>query len=343
MVIPYLPPHVLIVPASLPPMPPVTTAQAETDETGDPSGAIAVPPISSPESIQPEFSGTRRNHPAQVSSDQRMAQAVVPSSDGTGTVVTPSGNRIDITEGQRSGDGTNLFHSFQEFGLSADQIANFIATPEIQNILGTVNGGNASIINGLLQVSGSNANLYLINPAGIIFGPDATLNLNGAFTATTANQIGFGDTWLDVLNPAGHQALTGTPNQFAFTSEQPGVILNLGNLTVDTGQDLTLIGGEVISLGNLTAPEGTITLLAVPGENRVRLSQDNMLLSLEITPSVNPNSQQLFDPLSLPELLTGGSALADNNLTLVQDPDGTIRLASTSAAAPIELGSVIAS
>lgn len=343
MVIPFLPPHVLIVPASLPPMPPVTTAQAETDETGDPSGAIAVPPISSPESIQPEFSGTRRNHPAQVSSDQRMAQAVVPSSDGTGTVVTPSGNRIDITEGQRSGDGTNLFHSFQEFGLSADQIANFIATPEIQNILGTVNGGNASIINGLLQVSGSNANLYLINPAGIIFGPDATLNLNGAFTATTANQIGFGDTWLDVLNPAGHQALTGTPNQFAFTSEQPGVILNLGNLTVDTGQDLTLIGGEVISLGNLTAPEGTITLLAVPGENRVRLSQDNMLLSLEITPSVNPNSQQLFDPLSLPELLTGGSALADNNLTLVQDPDGTIRLASTSAAAPIELGSVIAS
>uniref|UniRef100_A0ACD5GZT2 Filamentous hemagglutinin N-terminal domain-containing protein n=1 Tax=Desertifilum tharense IPPAS B-1220 TaxID=1781255 RepID=A0ACD5GZT2_9CYAN len=67
--------------------------------------------------------------------------------------------------------GTNLFHSFEQFGLSEGQIANFLSSPQIQNILGRVIGGDASIINGLIQVSGGNSNLFLINPAGILFGP----------------------------------------------------------------------------------------------------------------------------------------------------------------------------
>jgi filamentous hemagglutinin family protein len=94
---------------------------------------------------------------------------------GTNTIVTPNGNKFDIQGGAVSGNGVNLFHSFQEFGLNSGEIANFLPNPQIQNILGRVVGGNPSVINGLIQVAGgSNANLFLMNPAGIIFGQNAS-------------------------------------------------------------------------------------------------------------------------------------------------------------------------
>jgi large exoprotein involved in heme utilization and adhesion len=74
-----------------------------------------------------------------------------------GTIVTPSGNRFDIEGGTLSQDGANLFHSFQQFGLDANQSANFLSNPEIRNILGRVVGGDASIINGLIQLTGGNS------------------------------------------------------------------------------------------------------------------------------------------------------------------------------------------
>ncbi|MEQ9483315.1 MAG: filamentous hemagglutinin N-terminal domain-containing protein [Coleofasciculus sp. F4-SAH-05] len=120
-----------------------------------------------------------------------LAQPIIPANDNTGTVVNPTGDRFDITGGTLSPDNTNLFHSFQEFGLNSDQIANFLSSPNIQNILSRVTSNNPSIINGLIQVTGSNANLFLINPAGIIFGSNAQLNVPADFTATTATGIGF--------------------------------------------------------------------------------------------------------------------------------------------------------
>ena len=110
------------------------------------------------------------------------AQPITSAPDGTGTVVTQDGNRFDIHGGSLSGDGANLFQSFQQFGLSDGQIANFLSNPQIRNILGRVTGGDASLINGLIQVSGGNSNLFLINPAGIVFGPNATSIGNEAQT-----------------------------------------------------------------------------------------------------------------------------------------------------------------
>src|SRR4028119_1525346 len=101
------------------------------------------------------------------------AQPITPSADGTNTVVTPNGNRYDISGGSFSGEGANLFHSFTEFGLGKGQTANFLTTPTIQNILGRITGGNPSLINGLIQVTGGNSNLFLMNPTGIVFGPNA--------------------------------------------------------------------------------------------------------------------------------------------------------------------------
>ncbi|MBD1923665.1 filamentous hemagglutinin N-terminal domain-containing protein, partial [Microcoleus sp. FACHB-831] len=100
-----------------------------------------------------------------ISQNPLMAQTITPAADGTGTIVTPDGQRIDINGGTLSPDKANLFHSFQKFNLDQNQIANFLSNPSIRNILGRVTGGDPSIINGLIQVSGGNSNLYLMNPA----------------------------------------------------------------------------------------------------------------------------------------------------------------------------------
>ncbi len=81
---------------------------------------------------------------------------------GTNTNVNPDAgnpNQFNITGGQLSADNQNLFHSFQQFGLNSGQIANFLSSPNIRNILGRVMGGEPSMINGLIQATGGQANL----------------------------------------------------------------------------------------------------------------------------------------------------------------------------------------
>ncbi|NJS12842.1 MAG: filamentous hemagglutinin N-terminal domain-containing protein [Microcoleus sp. CSU_2_2] len=253
------------------------------------------------------------------------AQTVVPAADGTGTAVIRNDNRYDINGGSLSGDGANLFHSFQQFGLKEGQIANFLTNPSIQNILTRIAGGDASLINGLVTVTGGNSHLFLINPAGIVFGPNASLNVPGAFTATTATNIGFGSNWFNAVGSNNFSALVGTPNAFYFGVDRPGSIVNAGNLAVTPGQNLTLLGGTVVSTGKLSAPGGQITVAAVPGENILRISQPGHLLSLEVANTGGLGNAQLpANPLALPQLLTGtGTSLASG---VAVAADGTVRL-----------------
>lgn len=274
------------------------------------------------------------------------AQSIRPAADGTNTIVTPAGDRIDITGGTQSGDGANLFHSFQEFGLTPDQVANFLVTPEIQNILGRVNGGNPSVINGILQVSGGKAHLYLMNPAGVIFGPDSALNLTGGLTVTTADGIGFEDGQFTAVGSPDYAALVGQPDTFVFSIQEPGAIVNAGDLAVPSGEQLTLLGGTVINTGTLTAPGGTVTVAAVSGGEWVRISQEEAVLSLElpIAPlpeSASVNGGNVLTPLDLPTLLTGEGGEAA--VGVVVQPDGTVILTGSEVALPTEAGSAIAS
>ncbi|NES21059.1 MAG: filamentous hemagglutinin N-terminal domain-containing protein, partial [Symploca sp. SIO3E6] len=278
-----------------------------------------------------------------VGSKPLQAQSISTSSDGTNTTVTVDGDQYNITGGTLSGDGANLFHSFQEFGLSNGEIANFLSTPQIRNILGRVVGGDASVINGLIQQTGGNANLFLLNPAGIVFGQDASLNLPASFTATTANGIGFEGGWFNGVGTNDYQALVGNPNGFAFTMSQPGTIVNAGNLEVNEGQNLTLLGGMVINTGTISTPGGNITIAAVPGENVVRISQEGMVLSLELQPigeidngSALPNGSSLSPP-DLPELLAGGN-LADATEVTVNS-NGNLFLSGSGISLPQGAGS----
>lgn len=268
-----------------------------------------------------------------------LAQPIIPASDSTGTVITSDGNRFDISGGTLSNDGANLFQSFQQFGLDSGQIANFLSNPQIQNILGRVVGETPSIINGLIQITGGNSNLFLMNPAGIVFGRNASLNVPAAFTATTATGIGFDGGWFNAFDSNNYSNLVATPNAFRFDATQAGTIINAGILAVTSGQSLSLIGGSVINTGTLQAPGGTINVMAVPGTSLVRLSQPGQLLSLEIEAPIDRQGNFLpIAPLSLPQLLTGSNL--DTGLTV--NPDNTVKTAS-GIVIPTETGTTIAS
>ena len=322
--------------------------EQEDTETGDVSVSIDRPGNPATTDLnRPEAAGTEfPTVPTLLPTEQAgvlLAQAIVPAGDSTGTLVTPDGNRFDIHGGSLSGDGANLFHSFQQLGLNADQIANFLSNPDIRNILGRVTGGDASMINGLIQVTGGNSNLFLMNPAGMIFGPNARLNVPAAFTATTANGIAFGeDFWFSASGENNYSALQGDPSAFAFGMTDPGSIINAGELAVGAGHDLTLLGGTVINTGTLSAPEGQITVASVPGGNRVRVSQVGVLLALEIEAlgSNRPNSLP-YSPTALPALLTGGNIQEATGVTV--HADGTVELTGSSTAIPTDAGTAIAS
>ena len=225
-------------------------------------------------------------------------------------------NTTDITGGTPS--GTNLFHNFTTFNIGNGQTANFKSAPGIQNILGRINNGQPSTINGTIQVNGgstaSTVNLYLLNPAGMIFGNTARLDINGAFTATTARAIRFGNgEWFNALGGTNYPAIDPTQAiDFAFT-DTPGSIFNAANLTTKTGQSITLVGGTVISTGDIKTNGGKIAIATTPSGKYVQIKADGNIMSLDLpiadkTTIDTINSTAARVPLA--KLLTGN----DNNL-----------------------------
>ncbi|MEO0704455.1 MAG: CHAT domain-containing protein [Cyanobacteria bacterium J06649_5] len=266
-----------------------------------------------------------------------QAQSITAAADGTGTIIRQTGSQFTIEQGRLSGDAANLFHSFETFSLQAGERANFVSSPTVQNILTRVTGQSPSVINGQLQISanGAQPNLFFMNPAGVLFGPSATLNLPGNLTVTTADGIAFENTveenrlnsnglsWFNAVGENAYAAMTGAPSgDFAFLSDRPGSLLNEGSLTLREGKSLVLIGGTVVNVGG---PSGdALTLVDVPGKGVVRLSQLGQVLSLELGAIAERVNSPLFEPLDLPTLLTSvplGYASA-----LVAHEDGTMRL-----------------
>lgn len=273
-----------------------------------------------------------------------QAQPIIPAADGTGTAVTSppnNPNQFDIEGGTVSGN--NLFHSLEQFGLNQNQIANFISNPNIRNILSRVVGGDTSVINGLIMVTGGNSNLYLLNPAGIILGPDARLNVPASFTATTANGVQIGDYWFQAMGSNNYAELVGTPNGLAFTTNESGVVFNAGNLAVSPGESIALVGGTVVNTGTLSTPGGNITIGAVPGKQLVRISQEGNLLSLDLpveTEARLNGGTQPLTPLSLPQLLRGENLNQPMGVVVENDQ---VKLAASGTVIPNQPGTAIVS
>ena len=202
-------------------------------------------------------------------------------------ITVGSKTQFDITGGTRPGNGSNLFHSFGEFGVPTNNIANFLnETPTLptSNILGRVTGGNPSNIFGTIQTTDfGNANLFLMNPAGFLFGPNATLNVGGTAAFTSADYIRLADNMrFNAIPNAGADALLSPAPvaAFGFLGSNPGAITVQGSqFTVTEGHGISLVGGNIeVTVGTLddgsvqparlSAPGGQINLASVasPGE-----------------------------------------------------------------------------
>ena len=199
------------------------------------------------------------------------AQSIVPASNRTATHVVQDAQVFSISGGSASADSKNLFHEFDRFQVGEEEQAVFQTDNLVENVFALINGNRSTFVDGTLQLSGSKADLFLINPAGVMFGANATLNLPANFTVTTANQIGFGDRPLQLGAVNNYSLFSGAPQTFTFTDNHVGIVENAGNLSLRPNQRLTLLGNDVINTGRLHSPGGEITVVAVPDQKMVRL------------------------------------------------------------------------
>ncbi len=216
-----------------------------------------------------------------LSIDDRVIAQVVPDTT-VRTQVIQSGAVFQINNGTRSGN--NLFHSFSQFSIPTNGSAIFNNATDVQNIFSRVTGFQLSNIDGILKTQGS-ANLFLMNPNGIVFGPNAQLNLGGSFVGTTASAIKFADglefntvnatpALLSVNVPIGLQMGTnpgaievnGTGHKLQLQSTYSPVIRTNpqpAGLQVKPNQTLALVGGNVtLNGGVLSAPQGSLAVLS---------------------------------------------------------------------------------
>jgi len=213
-----------------------------------------------------------------------MAQIVPDTTLPARASITRQGTTSIITGGTRA--GSNFFHSFEQFSVPTGGTAYFNNALNIQNIISRVTGSSVSNIDGLIRANGT-ANLFLLNSNGIIFGPNARLNIGGSFMGSTASSLNFADgTSFSAKNPESTPLLTiSVPIGLGFGSN-PGSIrvqgtgynLTLTNpiyspyligisstgLQVKPGKTLAIIGGDVSLNGSvLTAPGGRVELGSV--------------------------------------------------------------------------------
>ena len=216
--------------------------------------------------------------------------------------------------------GANLFHSFQEFNVGELQRVYFANPTGISNILTRVTGSNISKILGTLGVDGG-ANLFLINPNGILFGNNAQLDVAGSFVGSTANSFVFGNGLeFSATNPQTPSLLlTVNPSALLFNQLQAGRIENrsiapagdnIFGLRVPDGQSLLLVGGEIaINEGKLNAPGGRVELAGIAGEGTVGLNVDGNNLSLIVPDSVAKADISLSNQALVSTSGEGGGAI----------------------------------
>ncbi len=172
----------------------------------------------------------------------------------------------------------NLFHSFSIFNLNSTETANFLGSNNIENIISRVTGGNPSDIDGTLNSTIPNADFYFLNPAGIIFGPNAQLDVQGSLYISTANYLRLGNTGrFDASHPKQSLLTTASPSAFGFLDTSLVSISNDGGLLkLNEGKTLSFIGGDLnFHNGHVKVPNGHINLIRIASSGELPFQIDD--------------------------------------------------------------------
>ena len=279
---------------------------------------------------------------------QGVSPAITP--DGSlGTIITRNANLYDITGGTRPGDGSNLFHSFEKFNVNVGEVANFVndAGLATENILSRVTGGDTSQILGTIQTSEfDSANLFLLNPAGILFGPNASLNVGGSFHVSTANSLQFEDGrtfYTDISLDGSTDSILradlpeafgflSPPTTLSFSNETPAPITIDGSrLVIPDGETVSLTGGAIdIVAGAVTTSGGTIVLSSITSDDTVNIHTGELTQESVMPPSSSSNQITVSDGTRVDASGAPGGAIRIQGGRLVVD-DSTLEVSTQGA------------
>ncbi|RKZ53463.1 MAG: hypothetical protein DRR00_04645 [Candidatus Parabeggiatoa sp. nov. 3] len=171
--------------------------------------------------------------------------------------------------------GSNLFHSFQYFNLQSHESAIFSGPEQINTIIGRVTGGQPSHIDGLLRSTIPKADLYFLNPNGILFGPNARLDLQGSFHASTADYLRFKKGGrFDARQPQNSLLNVAPVEAFGFLTNTPATLsFDKTQLSLQPEKTFSLVSGDINMTGaQLFAPSGQLNLVSVAQKGEVNLS-----------------------------------------------------------------------
>lgn len=265
------------------------------------------------------------------------------------TIVLPDGNVVEINGGTTNGN--KLFHSFEQFSIPADTTAIFNNAATIENIFSRVTGGNISNIEGLIEANGT-ANLFLLNPAGVIFGENAALNIGGSLFVSTADSLIFSDgSQFSAVDPEAPPLLTVSIPVGLQYGENPGMISVRGNghnifsdpetfsanrdnrppgITVTPQKTLALLGGEInLEGGNVTAQSGNVEVWAVTDNSQLSIVDSNGTFTVEpYNTAINYTDINLSQAASIDVSgdRAGGVRVQGRNITLTE---GSVILSET--------------
>ncbi len=273
------------------------------------------------------------------------AQAQI-ATDGTlGAATALSGPNFAIPASLGRQAGANLFHSFSTFNVPAGGSAMFSGPSSVANVLARVTGSTASSINGRLGTSIAGANLFLINPQGILFGSGATLDLTGSFHATTANYIRLSDgTRFEAVAVDPGVLSVAAPAAFGFLGPAPAPITVTSSvLNAATGKDASYVGGNVAISGlaaRLRSRGGDLRIGSAAGAGEfgldAALTPTQGMAQGTITASLG--AQLIAESVVSPSLAPGRIVIRGGQIALVSATISSVNSRATDAR-PIEITS----
>lgn len=234
--------------------------------------------------------------------------------------------------------GGNLFQSFSQFNLNSTQSATFCGPNNVNNILARVTSGSSSSIDGTINSSIPGANLFLLNPAGVMFGQHAQVNVSGSFAVSTANYLKLADGGKFNTSLGGGDVLTSAPvSAFGFLNQTPARVSITGSNTIDSDgfivpglglnvapqKSFSVVAGDIgINAGYITGQGSRVNLLSVKSAGEAVLDATNINSTVDVAQftamgDINLTNLALIDtsgPRGGPVVIRGGNLYLDNSV-----------------------------